>query len=89
MGQKCTNFVIIYGFVKLDQWFFNFLTILPILDILKNQITPTQAYPISPMQAESILSAFGELAEERERITTNVRKIMKWDRPVPTIYVSF
>ena len=23
------------------QWFFNFLTILPILDILKNQITPT------------------------------------------------
>ena len=25
----------------LHQWFFNFFTILPILDILKNRITPT------------------------------------------------
>ena len=29
------------SFRTLVQWFFNFLTILPILDILKNQITPT------------------------------------------------
>ena len=28
--------------VSLNQWFFNFFTILPILDILKNQITPTK-----------------------------------------------
>ena len=27
--------------IVLEQWFFNFFTILPILDILKNQITPT------------------------------------------------
>ena len=30
--------------LTLGQWFFNFFTILPILDILKNQITPTYIY---------------------------------------------
>ena len=29
----------VYICIELEQWFFNFLTILPILDILKNQYT--------------------------------------------------
>ena len=42
---------IVFGMgTLLGQWFFNFLTILPILDILENQITPARLLNYGPSQ---------------------------------------